>query len=155
MSKKTRHSDLKWGLHVLAVSFAIMGELTYLAIMCGWGLLAYLAWRDAPPKYPPNWWELRHAVTAPLLFGTFLAAILMRKRAKVFRTLLAAAFATMACWSLYDCYHRSYQIGTHSLEYGWDNYHVLGKGARHVYVNWPWITELELWLPQKKSKPLD
>ena len=142
-------ANLKSAALFVGVCLAITGAMLYLVIMCSWILLAYIAWRDSSPQCPANWWEFRHAVAAPLLFGIFVAAIAKRKKTKVFLFLLAISLVIMICWSLYDCYQSNYQVGTHSLKYGWENYHVLGKGARHYYVNWPWLTELEPCLPHR------
>jgi len=150
MGKTQLQEDIRISLHLVAVILAVLGALGYLVAMYWWSRTAYDLYQMESRNQGPDWWELRHAIAAPLLFGTFLAAILMRRRTKVFRAFLAAACVTMVCWSLYDCYHRHYQIGSRSLEYGWGNYHVLGKGAQHFYFNWPWLTGLEPWLPSKR-----
>jgi uncharacterized membrane protein YbaN (DUF454 family) len=151
--RRVEKTNLKSFTLLFGVCLAIIGAILYLVTMCSWMFLAYIAWRDSSPQFPVDWWQFRHAIAAPLLFGIFISAILKRKKTRLFIFLLASAFVIMICWSLYDCYHRNYQVGTHSLEYGWDNYHVLGKGARHYYFNWPWLMELEPWLPHRKTRP--
>ncbi len=141
--------------HFLGVFVAVSGASIYLMIMGSWVFLAYITCCDSSPESPAYWWAFRHAIAAPLLFGIFFMAILKRKKTRLFASLLISAFVIMICWSIYDCYEENYQIDTHSGKYGWENYHVLGKGARHYYVNWPWLTELGPYLPQKERRPED
>ena len=140
MGKAQLQDDIRISLHLVAVILAVLGALGYLVAMYWWGRIAYDLYQMKSRNQGPDWWVLRHAVAAPLLFGTFLAAILMRRKTKVFRALLAAALVTMVCWSLYDCYHGHYQIVALTSN----------SGCMHVYFNWPWLTDLEPWLPFKR-----
>lgn len=149
MSQLTETRSRMSLIHRFWVGIAILGAVLYLEIMAGWAFLAYVACKNSSNGSGIVWWELRHAIAAPILFGLFLAAALKHRQRQVFATLLTTALSLMVFWSLYDCYHHHYQIGMHSLRYGWNNYHVLGKGARHIYINWPWLTDLEPWLPHK------
>ena len=145
--------DMRFTLSTLSIVLVAFAALLYLVISCLWGFMAFLVKYHASSVNPPEWSYFWRAVPAPLLCGLFVVALVLRKRKFVFRGLVAVAVGIMIVGSLYDCLNQNYQVATHSMEHGLGNYHVLGKGAEHMYLNWPWLTDLEPWIMRLKTSP--
>jgi len=142
----------KTDVRLLCVGLAGVGAVTYLAVGVLWIWVYCLFTRDEG-LHAIDWSQLWFALPVPILFGTFLWASLSWKHLPRCAALLTLGVMTAAAWSVYDAWNQNYQVGTHSLEHGLDQYHVIGKGAEHHCWTWPWLVDLEPYVLKLKTAP--
>lgn len=126
-------------LKTCGVIIALCGTIYYSLALLAWVLLIAMAIRDATPTRMIEWNRFTTALAAPLLLYMSIMTIRYREKSRLQLVTILAALTIAVIWSWYDGKHGNYQIGTHSNEFGWEQYHVPGNGARHIYVNWPWL----------------
>ena len=123
-------------LRKVGIVVAWLGVAVYVSSFTQWCFMLILKIR-VQPNGP--WAEFFNVLPCVLLLAIFITAALQRCNARRHWSLLMLALITMVVWSSYDYTHANYQIGEHSDDRGWDQYHVLGEGATHHYINWPWL----------------
>ncbi len=142
MSRYSNSDKFRAAVNKILVAGAACGAMFYLIVIASWILLAYAELRDSAIADADlrRFW---HAIPAPLLFGMFLTALFKRKKKRFLHLMLVSALLIMLCWSLYDGYQGHYQY------WAWIDVRVCSNGAYHYYLNWPWMNEIEPWLPYK------